>query len=238
MATEIIFNPGKLRKHKHSRRSNPRRRKGVIPPQFAAHVFKKGHNKHRRRKAKNAKSYSFGYNAASAAAVAPISGVQGLLAGYKPGTMIAALPYVAGAFGSAFINRAVAPMLPAVLRSGAGNLALGLGTAGSMAVATNFVSKSWAKGVLLGGVAAVIAQAVSMFDMKKPMFGFAIAGMHGFGGLGSPGARGWVVAEHGSGEMAGMGSSSSGAAVAASGGVSGFAEMDAGDMIEEEESAF
>jgi hypothetical protein len=255
MPTEVIFNPGGIRKRKRSFPSfpsvgsNAKRRKGSLPFMANAGRRKGGRGGRRRRKSgsgSNPKSYSFGYNARSAlagltsAAPASTEGVKGLLAGYKPGTVMAALPYVAGVMGSGLVMRYGAPMLPAVFSRGAGKLALGLGVAGGVAAVTNFVSRSWSRGVLLGGVGAVLLQAIAMFDPRKPMFGF------GLSGLGSPSAN-WAATSADSPGLAGAGglgsSSAAGALVADSGGsgmagAAGFQEADVGDMIDEEESEF
>jgi len=110
-------------------------------------------------------------------------GVVGTItAGMRPRTLTSVMPMVGGVVGNAMLANFAAGLLPGMLQTGIGNLAVSLASAGLLGAGVGMINSRWATPVFLGGVVETVTRAAR--EYLFPTLG--LSGMNCLGcGLGS-----------------------------------------------------
>lgn len=108
------------------------------------------------------------------------SGVVGTVTqGFKPSTLMRAVPVVGGVIGNAWLTNFISKFMPGMVQSGIGNLALGLASAGLLGAGVGMLSPGNAGAVFLGGVIEVVTRGVRQYVLPVAGLSGCCPGMLG-----------------------------------------------------------
>jgi len=135
----VVHNPRRRRRHKFSYRPKSRNYSSWIPDFIAPNPYW---------------IPQYAYNPGA-------SITSKLTEGYKPKTLINALPFAGGFIGNIALSKIVSRWLPGMLQSGLPRVAVNVATAGLLGAGVGMVSPKYSGGVFWGGVTQALVDGLS-----------------------------------------------------------------------------